>query len=431
MGGERGRGLADGMTVTGTPQPGPVAAQVDDDPSARSEPAILLPRRRPGHIGPVHLAQLLLIELAVVAVVVALHGGILAVGVTVGSGALVLLVTLTRAQGRWWLERQLMTRRYRRRRTSGTPHADDPRLAELRRLAPGLTVENVSVADGAQVGVARDDSGWYAVAAVTPRAPGRDGSHGLPLDLLAAALAEADQPGAALQVVTQTVPAPSLDTHPSSPAAQSYRQLLASFGSLPVPADSVTWVAVRLDARPLAEVVLDRTADLNVAPAVVAALARRVLKALRHVGVSYRLLDADALLDALARACDLAPVSDPAQPAPEPREDWRAWHSGRLAHRSFWVRRWPPVAQASTFLDWVSTAPAVTTTVALTLVPWEDGRMADLRALIRVAAPDDALGGVCDTLLQGARQMGAELFALDGEQGPAVYASAPTGGGAR
>jgi len=420
------------MTVTGTPQPGPVAARVNDA-SARSEPAILLPRRCPGHIGPVHLAQLLLIEAAVVAVVVALHGGILAVGVTVVCGVLVLLISLGRRRGRWWLERQLMIRRYRRRRAvaSGTPHAEDPRLGELRRLAPGLTVENVSVADGAQVGVARDDSGWYAVATVTPRASSGDNPGGLPLDLLAAALAEADQPGAALQVVTQTVPAPSLDTHPSSPAAQSYRQLLASFGSLPVPADSVTWVAVRLDARSLAEVVLDRTADLDVAPAVVAALARRVLKTLRHVGVSYRLLDADALLDELARACDLAPVTDPAQPAPEPREEWQTWHSRRLAHRSFWVRRWPPVAQASAFLDWVSTAPSATTTVALTLVPWEDGRMADLRALVRMAAPDDALAGVCETLLRGAEQMRAELFPLDGEQGPAVYASAPTGGGAR
>ena len=236
-----------------------------------------------------------------------------------------------------------------------------------------------------------------------------------------------------LQVVTQTVPSPSLDTHPSSPAAQSYRQLLASFGSLPMPADRTIWVAVRLDVRPLAEAVLDQAADLDVAPAVVAALARRVLKALRHVGVSYRLLDADGLLDALARACDLAPVQpDVPMPAPpEPREEWQMWHSGRLAHRSYWVRGWPPIEQASAFLNWMSTAPSAMTSVALCLMPWEDGRMADLRALVRVAAPEDALSGVCETVAGGAAQMQADLFPLDGEQGPAVYASAPTGGGAR
>src|SRR5690606_36925195 len=162
---------------------------------------------------------------------------------------------------------------------------------------------------------------------------------------------------------TQTVPSPSLDTHPSSPAAQSYRQLLASFGSLPMPADRTIWVAVRLDVRPLAEAVLDHAADLDVAPAVGAALARRVLNTQRHVGVSYPLLDADGLLDPLARACDLSPVQpDVPMPAPpEPREEWQMWHSGRLAHRSYWVRGWPPIEQASAFLNWMSTAPSAMT----------------------------------------------------------------------
>lgn len=406
-------------------------ARVSADRPEQAAPAILLPRRRPGHLGPLNLTQLLLAEAVLVAVLLALTRNAV-LGAAVGVvGLLVLLLALARRRGRWWLERQLMTRQYRRRRRAASPVAgDDPRLAALQRLAPGLTVENVAVADGAQVGVARDDAGWYAVAAVTPTRSTRDDQGGIPLEALAAALADADQPGVALQVVTQTVPAPALDAHPSSAAGQSYRQLLTRFGAVPVPADRETWVAVRLDARSLAESVADGDADLDAAPALVAALVRRIAKALRHDGVAHRLLDADALLAALARTCDLEPVAPSGEPA-QPREDWSTWHSARLAHRSFWLRGWPPLEQASALLNWLSTAPAAMTNVALVLAPDENHRMIDLRALVRVSAPAADLDAICQALVSGAGQARADLFPLDGEQGPAVYASAPTGGGAR
>jgi type VII secretion protein EccE len=424
------------MTVspqTVSPQQVRAVARVGGEAPEQPGPAILLPRRRPGHLGPVHVTQLLLAEAVVVAVLASVTSEIivLVAGVIV-AGALLLAVTLGRRQGRWWLERRLMTRRYRRRResASATPFGDDARIGALRRLAPELLVENVSVADGAHVGVARDDAGWYAVAAITPSAPMRDDPGGLPLDALAAALAEADQPGAVLQVVTQTVPAPSIDMHPSSAAGQSYRQLLSRFGTVPVPADRTTWIAVRLDARSLAEAVPDDDADVDAAPAVVAALVRRVAKSLRRVGISHRLLDADELLGVLLRSCDLESTAQSAEPA-QSREGWSEWHSTRLAHRSFWIREWPPVGQAAALLDWLSTAPAAMTSVSLIMAPDDDSRMVDLRGLVRVSAPESELNQVCQSIVRGARQARAELFPLDGEQGPAVYASAPTGGGAR
>jgi type VII secretion protein EccE len=226
------------------------------------------------------------------------------------------------------------------------------------------------------------------------------------------------------------VPAPSIDMHPSSAAGQSYRQLLARFGTVPVPADRTIWVAVRLDARTLAEAVADGGADLDAAPAVVAALVRRVAKSLRRVGVTHRLLDADELLDVLLRSCDLAPTTQSAEPV-QPREDWSEWHSSRLVHRSFWIRDWPPVDQAGALLDWLSTAPSAMTSLALILSLDDDSGMFDLRGLVRVAAPAGDLDQVCQAIKRGAQQAKAGLFPLDGEQGPAVYASAPTGGGAR
>ncbi|MDQ7906564.1 type VII secretion protein EccE [Phytohabitans sp. ZYX-F-186] len=424
------------MTVspqTMSPHQVRAVARVASESPDSSGPAILIPRRRPGHLGPVHITQLLLAEVVVVGILASVTSEIvtLIAGVAL-AGIMLLLVTLGRRNGRWWLERRMMTRSYRRRRLSSTasPYGDDPRLGALRRLAPDLVVEDVSVADGAHVGVARDDAGWYAVAAVTSSAPMRDEPGPIPLEALAAALGEADQPGAVLQVVTQTVPAPSLDMHPSSAAGQSYRQLLARFGAVPVPADRSTWVAVRLDARTLAEAVADGDADLDIAPAVVAALIRRVAKSLRRVGVSHRLLDADELLEVLLRSCDLAPTTQSAEPV-QPREDWSEWHSSRLAHRSYWIRGWPPVDQAAALLDWLTTAPASMTSLSLIMAPDDDKRLMDLRGLVRVAAPAEQLAQVSQAIRRGAEQAKADLFPLDGEQGPAVYASAPTGGGAR
>jgi type VII secretion protein EccE len=231
-----------------------------------------------------------------------------------------------------------------------------------------------------------------------------------------------------LQVVTHTVPAPSLEVDSARPAGHSYRELLQHFGPVPIPVDRVSWVAVRLDARALAESGVDGSVETDQAPAAVATLVRRVTKTLRQVGVPYQVLNADGLLDALSRSCDLAPPAQ-AGPVPDPREDWTAWHSGRLAHRSFWLADWPGVAHSGALLEWLSTVPSAQSSVAMILAP--DGDAVDLRCVVRVAAPPKELAGVVQAVDKGARLAGARLFPLDGEQGPAAYASAPTGGGAR
>ncbi|MFC4107221.1 type VII secretion protein EccE [Micromonospora zhanjiangensis] len=398
----------------------------------QSRPPILTPRRRPGHLGPIHVTQLLLIEAVLVAIAAISPYGLLAVVPVVLVSVVLLGVVLARRKGRWWLERRIMTRQFRRRQqgVAGATLGADPRLAALRALAPGLVVENVTTSDGARIGVARDDAGWYAVASVAPDSPVDDGPTTLPLEKLASTFVEADQPGAVLQLVTHTLPAPSIDTHPSSPAGHSYRQLLAQFGTVAVPADRATWLAVRLDARTLAQALGDDPADLEQAPAVTAALIRRVTKSLHRDGIAHRLLDADGLLAALARSCDLEPTGQPVE-AVSPREEWTEWRSPRLAHRSYWVRGWPPVGQAGAVLGTLSGVPAAMTSVALILAQDDDNGLLDLRGLVRVAAPAGELAQTCHGLTRAAQQVRAELFQLDGEQGPAVYATAPTGGGAR
>ncbi|HKT01303.1 MAG TPA: type VII secretion protein EccE [Rugosimonospora sp.] len=405
-------------------------AQVGSDRPGATGPAVLLPRRRPGYLGPVHVVQLLIAEAAVITVLAVSGRGVVVLGVAAVLGLVLLALTLTRREGRWWIERRLMTRQYRRRRkVRPVTVPADPRLTALRWLAPGLSVQTIDTRDGAQIGVAQDEAGWYAVAAVSPRAAMRDDAHdGLPLDVLVQALVDVAQPGAVLQVVTHTVPAPSLDLDPARPAGHSYRELLQRFGPVPIPVDRVTWVAVRLDARALAESGVDGVAETGRAPAAVATLIRRVAKSLRPLGFTYQVLDAGGLVDALSRSCDL---THPAQsgPAPDPREDWTAWHSGRLAHRSFWIAEWPGIAASGALLDWLSTAPAAQSSIAMILVP--DGDSVDMRCVARISAPPNELAAVAEAVDRGARTAGARLFPLDGEQAPATYASAPTGGGPR
>src|SRR4051812_46171440 len=110
-------------------------ARVGADASAPSGAATLTPRRRPGYLGPVHVLQLLLVEAVLVAVLAAAARSPLAAAgaavVAVGLGA----AALTRRQGRWWLERRVLTRRYRsRRRARPTGQQADPRLTALRWL---------------------------------------------------------------------------------------------------------------------------------------------------------------------------------------------------------------------------------------------------------------------------------------------------------
>ena len=386
----------------------------------------VVPRRRQGHLGALSVTQLLVTEAALVATLVAATRGVVA-GVVAGTVAVaVVAATLGRSGGRWWLEGRLVAWQHRRRRTRAVGNGDGAALAALRTLAPGLTVQNVSAPDGARVGVARDDAGWYAVAAMTPTVPVPAGGAPIPLDNLVAALAEADQPGVVLQLLTHTVPAPSLDAHPASPVGASYRQLLGT-GRVPVPAHRETWVAVRLDARSLAEAVIDHTADLAGAGEVTAALGRRVATCLRRLGVACRMIDADELVAALSRSCGLE-FDGPGDTA-QVREEWTTWRSADLSHRCFWLRSWPPVEQIGALLDTLAAAPAALTSVSLSLAA-EPGDRTDLRGLVRVAAPAKDLPRVCQLLIDGAARAGAELFPLDGEHGPGVYATAPTGGGA-
>lgn len=380
---------------------------------------------RPGYLGSVEVTHIAVAEVAVlVAVAVASRG--LIPGIIAGVvAALLVVAAFARRRGRWWAEDVLLAWRQRRRRSSALDPAVDPALAALRTLAPRVSVRDVSAPDGARVGVARDEAGWYAAVTLEPSAPVYRTAAPISVDALLGVLADADQPAAVLQLVTHTVPAPSLGLHPTAPATASYRQLTDPDGPVALPAHRESTVVVRVDARTLAESLLDHTTDPDSAEALAAALGRRVARSLRRLGVAGRVLDADELLRALARSCDL----DAGGPAVPVREEWAEWRSAVLAHRVFWLRRWPAEDNVGPLLDWAAALPAAQTDVAVILTP-ADGDDVAIRVLIRVAGPPEALPGITRHLHEGAGRFGAQLLALHGEHGPGVYATAPTGGGA-
>ena len=392
-------------------------------PVTRGRPTFV-PRRRPGHIGAVNVMQLVAIELVLVLIMVLLRVSLWVALTGAGVGLIVAVALFTRLRGRWWTERILLDWQYRRRRAAGVAGTADRRLHALRGLVPDLTVQSVDGTGGVPVGVGHDSAGWFAVAAVSSASSMRgDVRSQLPLDALARVVTDAEHPGGVIQVVTHTVPAPSLDLDGQRACIQSYQELLESYG--PVPADQTTWVAVRLDARVAAELSADEAQE---APVMLAALVRRVGKALKRAGLPYQILDADGLLDALVRSCDLERPTEDGRPV-RPVESWHAWQSATLAHACFWVRSWPELTRTGPLLDQLAASPAALTSVAMILEP-EDGGIG-VRCLVRVAAEPATLSTVCRTVAEVAARAGARLFRLDGEQAPAVYASAPSGGGAR
>ncbi|MDI6098057.1 type VII secretion protein EccE [Actinoplanes sp. NEAU-A12] len=394
-----------------------------------------MPKR--GHLGTLSLAQILVAEAAVLAVAAAFTGTLLTVAVAVAGSAALLLLVFSRRQHRWWLEHRLVARDHRRRRAARIDARSGPVLAALRTVAPGLTVRDVAASRGptagapasggtaaeGTVGVARDEAGWFSVVTLDPAAAP------LPLDSLLSALSGTGQPGLVMELVTHTVPAPSPDVPAASPSGASYRQLVEAVSPSPVPAYRESSISIRIDAQTLAEALLDHTADPEAAATLVAGLARKVVTSLRRLGVTGRPLDAERLLALLARSCDVEPWALADGPGVD--EAWTHWRSARLVHRTYWLKTWPESAtEIGSLFAWAATAPAAQTSVALVLGAG-GGDEVPMRAFIRLATrPDADLGALDRVLREGARRAGGELQALDGEQGPAAYATAPTGGGA-
>lgn len=364
-------------------------------------------RRTPGRLGVVGVSQLLVFQMVQVGLLVVLVQGTWAAALGGVVGTLAIVGTFGRWRGRWASELVLLWLRHRRRRGVLDNRATDPRLAVLGELVGDLAVEEVPGPDEAPMGMGSDGAGWFAVLEVEPSEGGVDPP--VPLAALSRIGAEAGVAGVVMQVVSHAVPV-------SADPTDRQRHL---------------WVAVRLDSELVAAAMVDDPEPTLAVPAVLAELTRRVHRALRRRGLRARVLDADGVIEALLGACDLT-AHDSAGPQPgQIHEDWDAWHSARLAHRCFWLSTWPDADRGTGLLGTLAELPGIRVSVALMLEPRPDASEADLLCLVRLATPREHSRQIGELVTGLAAGQGAKLFPLDGEHALAVYASAPSGGGAR
>ncbi|TWJ07637.1 type VII secretion protein EccE [Stackebrandtia albiflava] len=399
----------------------------------RIEQAASITARNNGRLGPFGLIHLFVVE-----VVIGMAAGIYTVTMDAptdqaviwyaggGVAALLLLVPVFARSGGVWLYQAIPMRRKLKARQRQLGLSQEP----LHGLAPDLGIVGIVERD-TDIGIGHDDGGWFAGLAMG----GIDGvTEAVPLDRLARLFTESGVPVSAIQVVGHTVPI-GLAGHDGSPAAASYQELL---GGLPAVVHHTSWLAVRMNTEDAMDAATDRGGDVEGVHKALAVTVSRVGKLLRNAGVQNRVLDADGLRDTLRESLGL--TADVAGGQQRTAEEWDRWHGDGLQHVVYRVAKWPGDESALPHLiDVLAAVPAVFTTVSVTLRPGtvdtrdEDGRPTGRRVevdcLARIAFDAHTAAAGVQRVQQAAEALGARLERLDGEQGPAVYASAPTGGG--
>jgi type VII secretion protein EccE len=389
-----------------------------------------------GRLFGIGVVQLVVCELAALAIV--LHRSVLVL--VLGPVALlVVVVTLGRRNGRWLYEDWAVRRDFRRRATArqaaatmgGPVQYEDPRLAALHELHPGLQVTEVVDRSGVRIGVVEDGRCCSAMLAVEPfgvasgssAGTGEPQDSGLLLDIVADALSTRDVALAGIQVVTHTVPAPTAGLPDNAPCVRSYGSLSAGV----VPARRSTWIVPRLDPIAAPAAVAARGGGAVGAHRALLGTLSRLSASLRFAGIDARPVGAQEALAVLsltagatARAVTIG--------APRTTELWDSCAVDDTVQTCFWVRSWPGSVRPGDrgLLARLGDVRGRFTVVSLAMTG-EDPRGVHVRAVVRVAAGSreelEYLGGEVHQAAQGAR-----LIRLDGQQVPGVLDTMPLGG---
>jgi type VII secretion protein EccE len=348
----------------------------------------------------VGVGRLVVVQLAVVALLLAIGTRwpplIAAVAVVV---LLVLVPLLLRVRGRWYTDLLAARRRLHRRRQRGEV------------LAPGFEVTSYDT-EGLTLGVGADEHGWFVAAEVT-------GPATVPLNRLSGLLVDGSVPVSAVQVVTWVVPAPHHLIPRQAACAESYRQLSVDlFASSPAASTGRAWVALRLDDRDAVEHTDGSDATAH---RVLAVALRRAGRTLTASGAGHDVLDPRRLAAAVAACVGLDRGAAP------PTEEWASWTAGGLVHVAFEVVRWPVTVSAATLRE-LCQVPAAEVVTSIELRRAARDAAFAVRAVVRLGAVPALLTEATAQLTARAEQSGLGLRRLDGEQAPAGYFCAPTGG---
>lgn len=401
----------------------------------RTEQPVSFTSRNTSRLGPFTLLHLFAVEVAI-----GVAAGI--VGITlnkptpsampwyIGGGVtiLLLLVPVFLRSGGVWLYQAIPMRRRLAGRRQQLGLSNEP----LHGLSPDLGISGIVERD-TDIGIGHDEGGWFAALAMG----GVDGvTEPVPLNRLARLFTESGVPVSAIQVVGHTVPI-GLSGHDGSPASQSYQELL---GGLPAVVHHTSWLAVRMNTEDAMDAAVDRGGDVEGVHKALAVTVSRVGKLLKNAGVPNRVLDADDLRDTLRESLGLSAEVPGGRQRTE--ETWHQWRGDGLEHVTYRVSRWPTdEGTLPHLIDVLAAVPAVFTTASIILRPGTVeardpsgrpiDRRVDVECLIRITGDAQGASEAQARVRKAAEGLGAKLERLDGEQGPAAYASAPTGGGSQ
>lgn len=374
-------------------------------------------------------------ELAILAVAL-VYRERLNVLIPVAVGALLLIaVTALRRHGHWlyqwlglWLRYQT---RHRRRRIAGGDEAaaDDVAGTLLACVVRGASIVPVEI-DEIGVALISHVGGLTAVLEVAPVDAGHVVEPSQILPPLPALLpnAEIGEPLISVQIIIQSIPAPSFLGLADS-AAISYRELAGGV----VPATRGCWLAVQ--AQHIAE---DYTAK-DLQESVIRAV-KRLQRRLRKSGLQARLLNPEEVateLLSLARvdAREAPPLERSRRrrrlTTPGVQESWRTWSAGPQVHTTFRLLDWPDLADPAgrELLDRLVHTPTLATTVTVAARRRAAAEDVELEAAIRFTLPDGAAVESSTKEVQSIVDVvGGRVERLDGEQVFGVAATLPLGG---
>ncbi|GHB76472.1 type VII secretion protein EccE [Streptomyces cirratus] len=400
------------------------------------------PRSSPGRFGPFRLQQLVLLQLAAAALLVAwVVEPLLLVPAGVLALVLVPLALVRRHQRSLpeWIGGALALRA-RRRRAAGrpVPAGVEPGLAPLVEAERALRTLTFSDRDRRPVGMVGDGTFLTAVVQVdmdaTALRPDR-GTRPLPLGLVRDVLEVDGIRLESAQLVQHTQPAPAPHLPAQAMATRNYAPLQASTGT---PAVRLTWIALKLDPELCPEAVTARGGGLGGAQRCLVRIADQLASRLTGAGFRAVVLTEQELTGALATSSCANPMAitqagRSSGTGRRTEETARTWRCDDRRHTTYWIGRWPQLggpgaAALPQFVALLTSLPALATNFSLTIAPAERQGVT-LTGHVRVTGrSDEELVAARRELERTARGVKTGLVRLDREQVPGLLASLPLGG---
>ncbi|MGW6984275.1 type VII secretion protein EccE [Streptomyces sp. NPDC054932] len=400
------------------------------------------PKSSPGRFGPFRLQQLVLLQVAAAALLVAwVVEPLLLVPTGVLALVLVVLAVVRRHQRSLpeWIGGALALRSRRRRAASFTvPAGTEPGLAPLVEADPALRTLTFSDRDRRPVGMIGDGTFLTAVVQVdtdaTALRPDR-AARPLPLAVVRDILQVDGIRLESAQLVQHTQPAPAPHLPAQSMATRNYAPLQARTGT---PAVRLTWIALKLDPELCPEAVTARGGGLAGAQRCLVRAADQLASRLAGAGFTATVLTEQELTAALATSSCANPMAitqagRSSSTGRRTEETARTWRCDDRRHTTYWIGRWPQLGGAGSaalpqFVALLTSLPALATNFSLTMSPAERQGVT-LTGHVRVTGrSDEELVAARRELERTARGVKTGLIRLDREQVPGLLASLPLGG---